>query len=56
MKFKARLKSLLLIAGLFAFTVFIVKSKLPRCQLQPESVQLRALPAQPRQSLLFLEK
>lgn len=34
MKLKARLKSLLLIDGLFAFTVFIVKSKLLCLQLQ----------------------
>lgn len=37
MKLKARLKSLLLIDALFAFTNFIIKSKLPCLQLQLQS-------------------
>lgn len=56
MKLKARLKNLLLIDVLFAFTDFIIKSKLPYRQLQLQSAQFQTFPAQPRQSLLLLAK
>lgn len=57
MKLKTSLKTLLLIDGLSAFTISIVKSKLPCLRMQFSAKQSsKTLSVQPSKSLLFFAK